>query len=105
MFQTTADSKIYSSLIYLRLRDYIHNTPFSSEFTNRPNKLDCFIKQLEGLTSDKHCNLLGQFLSYKENEVFEYTPRWVIEMCVYRWWGINGISMIPKPPGTILKIS
>jgi hypothetical protein len=36
---------------------------------NRPNKLDCFITQLEMLTGDKHSNLLGQFLSYGENEV------------------------------------
>ncbi len=36
--------------------------------TNRPNKLECFITQLEMLTSDKHSNLLGQFLCYQENE-------------------------------------
>ncbi len=54
MIQTTADSKIYSSLIYLRLRNFIHNTPFSWEFTNQPNKLDCSTTQLEGLTSDKN---------------------------------------------------
>ncbi len=36
---------------------------------NRPNKLDCFITQLEMLTSYKHSNLFCQFLSYEENEV------------------------------------
>ena len=45
------------------------NTPFSLQLTNKPNKLDHSITQLETLTSDKHSNLLGQFLSYKENEV------------------------------------
>ncbi len=35
----------------------------------RPNKLDCFTTQLEMLTSDKHSNLLGQFLSYTEIKV------------------------------------
>jgi hypothetical protein len=34
-----------------------------------PNKLDCFITQLEMLTSDKRSNLLGHFLGYEENEV------------------------------------
>jgi hypothetical protein len=47
----------------------IHNTPFSLQLTNRPNKLDCLITQLKMLTSDKHSNLLGQFPSYEENEV------------------------------------
>jgi hypothetical protein len=46
----------------------IHNTPFSSLLTNRPYKLDCSITQLERRTSNKYFNLLGQFLSYKENE-------------------------------------
>ncbi len=45
------------------------NTPFSLQLTNQPNKLDHSITQLETLTSDKHSTLLGQFLSYKENEV------------------------------------
>jgi hypothetical protein len=36
---------------------------------NQPNKPDCFITLLERLTSDKPSNLLGQFLSYEENEV------------------------------------
>ncbi len=47
----------------------IHNTPFSSQLMNRPNKLDCSLKQLERLTNVKRSNLLSQFLSYKENEV------------------------------------
>ncbi len=37
---------------------------------NEPNKLECSITQPESLASDKHSNLLGQFLSYKGNEVF-----------------------------------
>jgi hypothetical protein len=44
------------------IRCHIHNT-------NRPNKLDCYITQLETLTSDKHSNLLGRFLSCTHNEV------------------------------------
>ncbi len=36
---------------------------------NWPNKLDRSITQLEKLTNDKHYNLLGQFLSSKENEI------------------------------------
>ncbi len=38
-------------------------------FTHRPNKLGCSIEQLERLTNVKHSNLLGQFISYEENEV------------------------------------
>ncbi len=34
------------------------------------NKLVCSIPQLESLTSEKHSNLLDQFLSYEENEIF-----------------------------------
>ncbi len=40
-------------------RHCIYNTPFSSLLTNRPNKLDRSITQLEILTSDEHSNLLG----------------------------------------------
>jgi hypothetical protein len=47
----------------------LNNTPFSSELMNRPSKLECSISQLESLTSDKHSDLLGQCLSYEENEV------------------------------------
>ncbi len=36
-------------------------------FVNRPSNLDSSITQLERLTSDKHYNLLGQFLRYEEN--------------------------------------
>jgi len=34
----------------------------------QPNKLDCSITQLEMLANEKHSSLLGQFLSYEENE-------------------------------------
>ncbi len=36
---------------------------------NQPNKLDFYITLGWKGTSDKHSNLLGQFLSYKEKEV------------------------------------
>jgi hypothetical protein len=36
---------------------------------NRPNKLDCSITHLERLTIVEHSYLLGQFVSYEENEV------------------------------------
>jgi hypothetical protein len=47
----------------------IHNTVFSSQLTNWPNRLDCSIIQLERLAGDKHSNLMSQFLSYGENKV------------------------------------
>ncbi len=62
---------------------------------HRPDKLDCFITHLEMLTSDKNSNLLGQLLSYEENEVttlyflrnFRMTP---ISQSVFKLASLSG---------------
>ncbi len=58
----------------LKISYRIHNTPFSSQLTIRPNKLDCFIKQLERHTGENdvlwirtlvpRCDLLVQYSTY-----------------------------------------
>jgi hypothetical protein len=50
-------------------RYFIHNTPFSLQVTNRTNKLDRSITNLEMLARYEHSDLLGQLLSCKESKV------------------------------------
>ncbi len=50
-------------------RGCIHKTLFSSQLTNRPNKLDHFIKLGYKGGRNKQSNFLGLFVSYDENEV------------------------------------
>jgi len=53
----------------------IHNTLFSWQLTNRPNKLGCL--SLASLYSIVLCNssLLDQFVSYEKMKCYEYGPR------------------------------
>jgi hypothetical protein len=54
---------------------HINKTLFSSQLTNRPNKLEHFIKLgKKGLAVTKTLNLLGLFVSYDENEVLWIRP-------------------------------
>jgi hypothetical protein len=50
----------------------IHNTLFSFELKNEPNKLECFVTlSWKGLPLTKNSSLLAPFVSYKENEVLQ----------------------------------
>jgi hypothetical protein len=47
---------------------YILNTSFSLKVTNRPSKLECYIKLgWKGFPTDKHTSLLGPFVSFEES--------------------------------------
>ncbi len=46
--------------------DRIHNITFSLQLTNQPDEIVLHNTRLERLASDKHSNLLVQFVSYEE---------------------------------------
>jgi len=57
----------------------IHNTSFSSELKNGPNKIECYFTQrLKMVARDKHSSLLDPFISCKENELFQM---WSLGLC------------------------
>ncbi len=47
--------------------DHIHNTSFTLELANAPNKLICYITLGWKGAMDKHSSLLGPFICFKEN--------------------------------------
>ncbi len=57
-------------LFVVKTKDCMHNTLFSSQLTNGPNKLECL--SLVSLSSLEYCNtssLLCPFIRHEENEV------------------------------------
>jgi hypothetical protein len=64
LWQTMAD--------YGRLWQRYHNTSFSSQFTNGPNKIQCYITQCWKILSGTNTGVLGPFVNYEENEEMKF---------------------------------
>jgi hypothetical protein len=59
-----------------RPRGRIHNFSFSSQLTNWPNKLDCYITVgWKFLSRTNSLAYWSPFMSYKKMKCFEYGPR------------------------------